>query len=362
MFGKEGAEACTNWPGRFFYHCDIPSLFSKHGELSKHISESSLLVSQEKKKHLSDPLESYRSEDIEKAMHGLQSKYAARHFVDLADKESLYACPRAAGFEPLSSVLLSAAAPAVSGIGIMEDDDDMAQALASAITPTSTTQTVFRVLHKNPAAQKLMASPSSSLRADHVAVAVYKVDSFKTTDVEAPEMTCSADMSCAAHMSLMSIESFLNLTSADLKSKFLKCVESAKTVYSFKPGSLPPHVNQDDANTLAGLMIGADAYPGPYAYYTMSKEDSIGTMLALKHLDYVVAVAGSGWQMTSECMARLSISRHVDSWDHVFKRRSELAFGEMTHWELLDYLAEHGWSLQPLPWRKGVPALQLNKA
>ena len=75
--------------------------------------------------------------------------------------------------------------------------------LASAVTPNSTTQLVFRVLHKNPAAQKLMASPRSTLRQDHVALAMYRVDSFQAAAGRAPEMTCSADMVSTSHMSLM---------------------------------------------------------------------------------------------------------------------------------------------------------------
>ena len=155
----------------------------------------------------------------------------------------------------MSSVLLGA--PFESG-GIIDDSDGMLD-LDLAVTPTSTTQLVFRVLHKNPAAQKLMFSPSSALRQDHIAVAMYKVDSFRAIGGRDPEMSCSSAMASTSHMSLMSTEYFLNISHDEIKGKFYTCIEFATTTYSFKPGILPAHVDQQQACELVSIMIGADA-------------------------------------------------------------------------------------------------------
>ena len=356
---KGGRKGMYKLARQVFYHCDIPSLFSRCGELSKHIAELVACMSEEKKKLLKDPLGPFRScQDVEEAKHAVQSLYAAKHFAALADKEALYACPQTADFESLGDVLLGDIGSTAGGM--IDDSADMMCDLAAATTLTSTTQTVFRIVHNNPAIQKVMASPSSSMRQDHMAVALYRVDSFKQTST-APEMTCSADMAIGAHMSLMSVESFLKMSPADLKQKFFKCIESAETAYSFKPGSLPPHVLLEQANTLARLMVNADAYPGPYAYYAMSKDNCVDTMTALRQQGFVVPLAGSGWQLTVEGMQRLVHSRHVASWDRVFQRRAALPFADMTQWELLDWLLEQQWSLQPLPFRKTVPSLALDK-
>ena len=128
----------------------------------------------------------------------------------------------------LSSVLIATSAP--ESAGIIDDSEGMLD-LASAVTPNSTTQLVFRVLHKNPAAQKVMYSPSSVLRQDHIAVAMYKVDGFRAPSGGQPEMACSSDMSSTSHMSLMSMEYFLNISHDELKQKLYKCVESSETSY-----------------------------------------------------------------------------------------------------------------------------------
>ena len=107
-------------------------------------------------------------------------------------------------------------------------------------------------------------------------------------------------------------------------------------------------------------MINADAFPGPYAYYNMAEGDCTSTMTALRQAGFAVPATGSGWQLTGEGMAHLVHSRHVASWHRVFQRRA-LPFGEMTQWELFDYLLEHKRDLQPLPFRKAVPSLVLNK-
>ena len=141
----------------------------------------------------------------------------------------------------------------------------------------------------------------------------------------------------------------------------MKCIESSETAYPFKAGTLPAQVQLAQACRLISKLMNADAFPGHYSYYTMGDGDCSITMVAMKDAGLVVPVAGSRWQMTSSGMTRVIHSRHVGQWERVFQRRSALPFAEMTHWELLDYLLEKNWILQPLPFRKTVPPMFVDK-
>ena len=90
------------------------------------------------------------------------------------------------------------------------------------------------------------------------------MDSFQAAAGGVPEMTCSADVVSTSHMSLMSVESFLKISTEDLKGKFMKCIESSETAYSFRTGSLPAQVQRAQACRLISKLMHADVVLGPY--------------------------------------------------------------------------------------------------
>ena len=89
---------------------------------------------------------------------------------------------------------------------------------------------VFRLIHVSPKIQKLMRSPTSSLRGDHVAISLADVES---RDKVSRRMTVSGHRHGGeSNIRVLSLASFIELGMARLKQGFLRVIIAPSVVYN----------------------------------------------------------------------------------------------------------------------------------
>ena len=244
------------------------------------------------------------------------------------------------------------------------DDLDFVSSLDDCVSAESTSQIVFRVMHKNPHSQKVMDSVSLLLRPDHVAVAMYDVTSFNVDPGSGLCMTASSSMSAGSKITMLSLDTFLNMTMPVLKERMLLCKENSEPRYHLQTGRCPANVDGQLVSFVLGRLVDAEAYPGPCkVMYTVDGdgEQVHGCLEALAACGLVVALPGPSWQLTPRGLNVMKISREVSQFHKVFHVRASLPYAQRTQWELLDELLQMGWQLEATTPRKRVKAIELRK-
>ena len=135
-----------------------------------------------------------------------------------------------------------------------------------------------RLLHTAPKRQKVAETPISSLRHDHVAVSVSKVDDLDA-DTGYAVLASDRNGDPLGVVKLLSLESFLTIGSVRLHDNFASASLDPRTCYSFHGTHLPSFVHTKSGRQLITEMVQADAYPGNSVYHLHESAPDLSAQL-----------------------------------------------------------------------------------
>ena len=163
---------------------------------------------------------------------------------------------------------------------------------------------------------------------------------------------------------IIGLDTFRSLGSVALKEKFGH-VETAPSIqYSFTGTSLPIECHDPDSIDLISKFIRAEAFPGPCNVFTLPLPCPVRwpALLGL-FCEYglVLKMISGDFQLTHLGLAKIRWTRELDSWKVMFQRRS-IPILDMSAWELVDRLEEHGWQMSVLVPRRPPKEIDLTQA
>ena len=191
---------------------------------------------------------------------------------------------------------------------------------------------VFRLMHVSPKQQKLMRSPASSLRGDHIAVSVANIESrCRATR----SMTVSGERHGAvSSIRVFSLSSFLELGMPRLSQGFLRCVLSPSVVYNFTGTSLDSVCHGVAGQQAITQLVDANAVPAGDLFDSTTASQDLLDMFRLFESEGLVASLDNGrcWQLTSRGAASLRYSSQCVDFQRFYVPR-RVALSDRTHWE-----------------------------
>ena len=222
---------------------------------------------------------------------------------------------------------------------------------------------VFRLLHTSPKLQKTMRSPAATLRGDHVAIAMASMESRCK---ETRSLTLSGDRhSSGIGVRVLGLADFLEVGSKNLKARFVRCVVAPEVEYNVHGCSLPSLCHSAQGRSLLTSIMESNAVPGANVFFPNEKSrqqiPDIDEIIGHFKAAGVLQDAGveNSVQLSSRGLEVLHYSRRCTDFIRFFQRRAGIAIVNLTQWELIDNLVEHGWQLQALELKKRYPPLPL---
>ena len=342
---------------QMFYRNDKASMFQKHEELAKVLTRQAEDQRRQFAKLYADPLAELRPKNVEpeRKFDGMMCNYALKHWKGLAKPGFVYVTPMPSEREPAFTDVMASMAPVVEeSSGIM---DDAWPVETSVLVQTGVEQTLhaFRIVHASPSNQKIFRNPNCSLRADHVAIANYRVKEVTIGESTSMEVEGAMHGIVDEGVRLLGLQQFLGAGVQRLCKEFLKGVPSSSSSYWFSGVSLPEVARSRKAVQLVTDMINSDAFPGPNCLFHLGVLDpeerlTIMDIYAQESLVQVFAsTVGKGYQITDVGASKLRYGTKVDKFEPALLPRQGLAIDDYTTWEYLWVLRSHGW--------KGLPAV-----
>ena len=115
---------------------------------------------------------------------------------------------------------------------------------------------------------------------------------------------------------------------------------------------------------LISKFIRAEAFPGPCNVFTLALPCAVRWPALLElfcEYGLVLKMISGDFQLTHLGLAKIRWTRELDSWNVMFQRRS-IAILDMSAWELVDRLEEHGWRMSVLQLRRQPKDIDLTQA
>lgn len=169
---------------------------------------------------------------------------------------------------------------------------------------------IFRLVHRQPSAQRLTQILGNRLRSDHAAISVYEVLDLKHEESFEDDSTGLAG-TCTAHMTmqLQRVKAFffatvLHAGKSCLRKSLVNCVEKNAYTYRMTLCANVPSVLHDNVNAFVTKIIRMDAFPGPFkVLYVLPKHDHLkGALDWLVQKEFVITLSASTFQLTAQCM------------------------------------------------------------
>ena len=192
--------------------------------------------------------------------------------------------------------------------------------------------TVFRLMHVSPKQQKLMRSPASSLRGDHVAVSVASIQSKSRST---RSMTVCGDRhGSTSSIRLISLASFLELGMERLKQAFLKVVLSPSVLYNFIGVSLDSACHSMAGQVALTTLVDANAVPAGDLFHMANASQDLLDMFKLFEAEGLVASFDNGqcWQLTARGVTSMRYSLHCVDFQRFYVPRL-VPLVDRTEWD-----------------------------
>ena len=345
-----------------FYRCDLHSMFSEYPSIQADIDAHSKRLAKDDRKRESDPVAALQSRhvDVDTRVEGMLARYAMRHLKEVTDEDSLLTFPwgKVGSVQPMLDVLAPPLKDDASQNGLMDEDVDLTQMMVKFSDKCR--HAVFRVLALHPKRRRIFTTASNTLRSDHVAVAMYKIDA-RDASTRSFNISSSND---SGDVRMLGAQTLLEIGSEALKPSVLKCQVSQDGVYHFSGVVLPPCCQSMLAWKLLTVIVSCGAYPGPDAIWQCSpriSDDELEVLDAYRCAELISLMRQGGYRLTDRGLSYLKRSRQTHGYKRVFQRRDHLSIEGMTTWEILDWLKESGWKVLPMPWRQAVEPLMLEE-
>lgn len=182
---------------------------------------------------------------------------------------------------------------------------------------------VFRLMHVSPKQQKLMRSPVSSLRGDHVAISVASIES---RDRAARRMTVAGQRhGVVSNIRVMSLASFLELGMQRVKDGFLRVTVAPSVVYNLHGLSLQETCHSMTGRRAITRLMEANAVPAGDLYYVSDGDylDVLSVFGVLEEAGLVQSFDnGKCLQFTDRAMACLRYYLDCVNFERFFSARA----------------------------------------
>ena len=292
---------------------------------------------------------------------GMMVNYQWKHFKAVAREEQFYCLPPEA-LKSLEGILQvqhveSADDPDSSFMmagGRLKADVAMDDEVRTIEKVECTPFLVFRLLHLNTIVQKSM-NELSSMRQDHMAVAVYDVHYVDFQQSKLSVMSqVEKGVTDMSNVRLLSMDGFLKAGWLPIAKDLLQCSPSTNVRYCFVDVVLPQEAKGQIHCDVVTDLVNAEAFPGPCGTMefneTTRTSEFIACLVAFKELGLVVEILKNRFQITEDGYGRLRQlvdSKEGEKFTRVMQPRVHLPMQQWSHWELIFNLHCHGWQACP---------------
>ena len=353
--GKHGSHKVVR---RIFYKCDILSLFECYPDVERALAKQACQFKKADMQMNTRPLLALKDADETQRSDAVCCRYALRHLKEVAEEDDMMAMPRehTSSLIPLADVLVPNL-DASSSESFVSDTLDLAVMCGKA--STSFPLQCFRIINSNPKRRKVHISPSTMLRSDMLAIAMYEIEGGERE----PRRQTISPSRVDTDVHIISIETLLAMGYDRLKASFVRCKFEGIGSFHFSGMPLPQICHTEIGWTLVSAIVGACAGPCSEVVWTAPPtltSEEVAILSALVEGGLIRSVTPNTYALTMKGFENLRRSRHVGNFKLLFRRRKAIEVGQMTHWELMDLLFERGWSCKAIVARQKVDAISLS--
>ena len=208
----------------------------------------------------------------------------------------------------------------------------------------------FRVVHLNPAAQKLIKPAACTLRQDHVAIVPYTVTD-RCAATGSLTITSSFSLGGTFGARVFSLETFLKAGTVAMATSFTRlrlCTQPSYMIVPPEDEKVGDKVPRFRVQQVVTDLVNSSAYPGPWGiYYLPDTEGTSPKLLCLALMlqeGWVERLGTSRYRMTQKGFDNLVTTQKTVNCTRVLEPRSEIALCDCTTHELLCKLRDQGWS------------------
>ena len=353
--GRSGMQQLVR---QVFYRCDLKTMFATFPAFAEDLKryKATVKASDARSSHcpLKPIMDTTTISDSE-ATHALTCRYGLYHLRDTITTDQILVMPSSHSSAIVS--LHDVVAPSLENETLAEEELDFDAMIHNDSAPSC----ALRIVNAKPKRRKLMQSPASELRSDHIACVSYNI-AFRDKATRAFHVSSKAFGSSQADVELISFDILLSIGPEKMKRFVLKTDLGSDQLFHFSGVALPHECHAEIGWRIVTQLMDANAYPGQHGKWIPPPgfSDANGIVLQNFIVAGLVEVAGTGFRITSFGLVKMQRARSTQNPRHAFVPSSKKPLMDYTQYELIDFLLTNKWTGHRFQPRVAIAPLKLD--